>query len=284
MIFSNNSCTTALLAKITLILMTLSLFHGATYAQSVQIPNFWDPNIRLQPHQNFKVNRLRFLTTTDFAPFNFIDDKKRLTGFHIDLAREICRTLKILELCQIQAVRWEELAEKIDKGEGEAIIAGIDNNAKNRQRYLFTHTFLQLPARFVALRKKSDSKNGIGTTGLIQGSAHEAYFKDMFEEEKFKTFPDLKAAVQALRQGAVDRIFADAVSLAFWLTSKQSQDCCQFSSGPYLSQEYFGRGLSIAVPKDQRELNAALDYALAKIYEKGIYRELYLRYFPLSLF
>ena len=35
--------------------------------------------------------QLRFLTSNDFPPFNYYDEEGNLSGFHIDLAKAICR-------------------------------------------------------------------------------------------------------------------------------------------------------------------------------------------------
>ena len=44
---------------------------------------------------------IRFLTTDDFPPFNFLNDRGQLTGFNVDLARAICAELNAP--CTIQA-------------------------------------------------------------------------------------------------------------------------------------------------------------------------------------
>ena len=89
------------------------------------MPVLWDAKERLPKPDLSALPRLRFLTTTDFPPFNFLDGAGRLSGFHVDLARAICAELGIAEKCQIQALPWAELEGALQKGEGEAIIAGI---------------------------------------------------------------------------------------------------------------------------------------------------------------
>src|SRR3546814_16148214 len=64
----------------------------------------FDARERLPRPDLSNIVRLRILTTSDFPPFNFADQTGRLTGFHIDLAREICAELQIEAKCQIQAL------------------------------------------------------------------------------------------------------------------------------------------------------------------------------------
>jgi len=72
-------------------------------------PSFLDARQHLAKPDVSAFPRLRFLTTTDFFPFNFLDDGGRLNGFHVDLARVVCRKLEMLDRCQIQALPFAEL-------------------------------------------------------------------------------------------------------------------------------------------------------------------------------
>jgi polar amino acid transport system substrate-binding protein len=87
-----------------------------------------------------------------------------------------------------------------------------------------------------------------------------------------------------VKDRAIAAFFGDALSLAFWLHGPESEDCCRFSGGAYLDNRYFGAGLSIVMKEEDRTLKQALDYALREVYRNGTYEELYLRYFPVSLF
>ena len=270
-------------------LATLVLGASRVQAQELMIPNFWDKHERFQKTDLSSLPRLRFLTTTDFPPFNFIDRRKRLSGFHVDLVREICRELDIIQRCQIQAVPWEELKPTLERGEAEAIIAGLALTAETRQDLLFTRQYLQIPARFI-VRKNSDldppAYKSIfrNQTGVVKGSAHKAYFDEVFSNRQQKEFNTRDSALIALREGEVSAVFSDALSLSFWLTSGASKECCKFLDGAFISRKYFGNGLSIAITPNQPDLVEAMNFALARINANGKFAELYLRYFPLGLF
>ncbi|MCB1458348.1 MAG: transporter substrate-binding domain-containing protein [Nitratireductor sp.] len=258
-------------------------------AESVTIPNFWDPGERLAKPDIDGLPRLRFLTTTDFPPFNFIDRKRRLAGFHVDLARAICTELAIMAKCQIQAVPWDELETALDKGEGEAILAGLEMTPETVSRYEFSRTYFRVPARFVI--RRDESFNGTASTalrsaktGIITGSRHAAWFVKAFPRLQSQAFASRREALDALQQKKVDAVFSDAVSLSFWLQSDASADCCKFVDGPYLSDEDFGADMAIAFSRGNADLVNAVNYALKEINDKGIFAELYLRYFPLGLF
>lgn len=272
------------------IAISISLLAGqSTIARESVVPNFWDKHERFVKPDVSDIPRLRFLTTTDFPPFNFIDRNKRLTGFNVDLARAICHELGMIKRCQIQALPWGELEAALKKGEGELVLAGTAISEESRKKYNFSRPYFHIPGRFVTLqdgglREPVYDNLFKKMTGVVAGSAHEAYFSKVFGERKFTPFPSRTDALEALQKGEVDAVFSDGLSLVFWLASATSKNCCRFVDGPFLSEKYFGKGMAVAMPKGNEKLKAAMDFALKSINDKGLFTELYLRYFPIGMF
>jgi polar amino acid transport system substrate-binding protein len=262
---------------------------GAARAAEPAIPVFWDAKERLAKPDLTAIQRLRFLTTTDFPPFSFLDGSGRLTGFHVDLARAICTELEILDKCQIQALPWGELETALAEKQGEAIIAGISVSAETRAKYAFSRSYLQFPARFAVPTASKLSEAvypGLAgqRIGVVAGSAHERMLRDYFPDVKVVTYVNQEAALADLKAGKIEGAFGDGMRLAFWLAGTDSAGCCRFAGGPYLAPEYLGTGLAIAAGKEDPVLARAFDYALHEISANGTFAELYLRYFPVSFF
>lgn len=258
-------------------------------AEEPVIPLLWDSKERLTKPDLSALPRLRFLTTTDFPPFNFLDDQGRLSGFHVDLARAICARLDLADKCQIQALPWDELQEALEKGEGEAIIAGLAATAETRATYAFSRPYLQFPARFAVQKSRPPAeplqeKLQGRPVGVIAGSAHERMLQDYFGAVKIVPLPDEDALHAELKAGRIDAAFGDGMRLSFWLADAGSEKCCRFAGGPYIAPEYLGTGLAIATRVDDALLPAAFDYALQEISAKGVFAELYLRYFPIGFY
>ena len=266
----------------------LSVADGAR-AATPQVPVLWDAKERLPKPDLSALPRLRFLTATDFPPFNVLDGSGKLSGFHIDLARAICAELGIVEKCQIQALPWSELEGALQKGEGEAIIAGIAATPESRATYAFSRSYLQFPARFIMPKGKAltepvfDKLHG-KRVGVISGSAHERMLRDYFNTVQIVSFDGPEALYGDLKAGKIDAAFGDGMRFAFWLGGSDAAGCCRFAGGPYLAPEYLGTGMAIATRADNPALAAAIDYALQEISMKGTFAEFYLRYFPVSFF
>lgn len=264
-------------------------FAEPTIADEITVPNYFDVKERIPVADVSSIDRIRFLTTVDFPPFNFLDQTGRLSGFHVDLAREICVQLDILERCQIQAVEWKELNSAIEEQKGDAIIAGISISDETRAKYSFTRTYMELPARFVTQEGNSvaltDLKNGSNLkVGVLKGTAHEAMLRSWYPKLNSNSMDDRKTLLEALKSKEIDVLFGDGLQMSFWLSGEESQNCCKFLGGAHLSRDFLGEGLSIAVGKGDQSLINALNYGLALMTKNGRFAELYLKYFPNGIY
>ena len=253
----------------------------------VDIPSFWDPRRRVDRPPAGAVQAIRFLTTDDFPPFNFLDDNGRLTGFNVDLARAICAELDVR--CTIQARQWDDLVGHLYDETADALIAGIAVTAENRQHLDFSDVYLRPAARFVArhadagLTPTPDGLRG-KTLAVAARTAHEAYLSAMFPEVARRLYATAEEARWAVRDGEADAVFGDGMQLGFWLASRDADECCTFAGGPYLESRFFGQGYAVAVTKGDADLKRAVNAALQAVAVKGVYAELYLRYFPVGFY
>ena len=73
----------------------------------VRVPGFWDPRRRPERPDLSRMSVIRFMTETDYPPFNFAGPDGNPQGFNVDLARMMCEELKVG--CTIQMRRFETL-------------------------------------------------------------------------------------------------------------------------------------------------------------------------------
>lgn len=272
-------------------LIMLALLAGgiATAAEApvpeVRVPSRTAPaDANAQPPKRVIV---RFLTDSDFPPFNFYDEDGILVGFNIDLARAIC--LELNTSCDIKARPWEELFLGLKSGEADAVIAAHKVTAKAINDVAFTDRYFHTPGRFAG--RKEAPEADISPAGLdgkriavAKGTAHEAYLKTFFRDSQLSLFENADLAREALASGKVDYVFDDGISLAFWLNGTLSRQCCEMRGGPFLEPKYFGDGLAIAVPKNDPEIKSLINDALKRVRASGRFEELVQRYFPVRIY
>jgi polar amino acid transport system substrate-binding protein len=254
---------------------------------AVAVPGFWDPRRRPERPDLTRLPQIRFMTEIDYPPFNYAGPDGNPAGFNIDLARMICDELAVA--CSMQMRRFDTLFDALNDNRGDAAIASISITPETRKRADFSDAYMRMPARFAA---RCDSAiNDVRPEFLegkkiavVAGTAHEAYLKTLFTEAELRLFPNAEAARDALRQGEADLLFGDGVSLAFWINGTGSEGCCAFRGGPFLESRFFGEGIGIAVKRGNDTLRLAFNWALFRLWEKGRYTDLWLRYFPVNPF
>lgn len=255
--------------------------------QEILIPRFWDPKRRPEKPNLGRMTNIRFLTEDDYPPFHFRGPNGLPIGFNIDLARAICEELGVT--CTVQVRRFDTLLAALETGAGDAVIASIAITPETRAKADFTDRYYRTPARFIA--KKDLALAGISperiagrSVAVVAGSAHEAYIRTFFAETAIKSFPNAAEALLALKNGEAELVFGDGVALAFWLNGSDSGGCCEFRGGAYTESRFFGEGVGIAVKTGNDVLLRALNHALYRLWERGVFTDLYLRYFPVGFY
>ncbi|WP_349368089.1 transporter substrate-binding domain-containing protein [Salinarimonas sp.] len=250
------------------------------------IPNFWDPRAPREAPEILPGRTVRFLTSGDFPPMHFIGADGAPTGFVVELARAACAEAGVT--CTIQVRPFPGLLPALDGGDGDALAAAIRTTGDLRERHAATAPFFRFPARLAVAR--ADAADfalddvADARVAVVSGTAHEAYVATFWPEAERVAFETLGAAQEALREGAVDLLFADGLALALWIGGRASEECCTFASGPFLDSRFFGEGVGFVFRPADLRLAQAFDAALARLWEEGTYAEIYLRFFPVSPF
>ena len=255
---------------------------------SVAIPGFWDPRRRPERPDLSRITLIRFITEIDYPPFNYSGPDGNPAGLNVDLARMLCEELKIA--CTVQMRRFDTLLPSLADNRGDAVMASIAVTPEARKLADFSDPYYRTPARFVARRddvamtdirpERLEGKK----VAVVGGTAHEAFLKALITEADLRAYDTPELARDALRKGEVDLLFGDSISLAFWLNGTDSQNCCAFRGGPFIESRFFGDGVSIAVKRNNDALRQGFNWALFRLWEKGRFSDLWLRYFPISQF
>ena len=281
-----------MLRAISVILFSCAVFlTGLPQAQALAgeldapPPGLWDPNFHPERPDLSGLRAIRFLTEDDNPPLNFALSDGGIAGFNVDIARAICEALQIG--CTIQSRRWDTITDSLLDGKGDAIIASLAPTKGLREKLDFTQPYYKTPARFATLRGAAlpdISPAGLAgrKIGVVAGSAHRAYLEAFFPRSNISPYPDAAALREALRRNDIDALFGDGVSLAIWLSGESSADCCVLAGGPYTESRYFGEGVGITIRKEDAELRRALDWALARLWSRGTYSEIFLKNFPIG--
>ncbi len=260
--------------------------HGQVASPGLPVPGFWDPRRRPE-RPDLRLTLIRFVSEVDYPPFNYAAADGNPAGFNIELARMICEELKVD--CTVQMRRFDTLIDAVNENKADAVIASIAVSPETRKRVDFSDPYYRPVARFAAQRDAIKGpvtpENLEGKTiAVVAGTAHEAYLKALFTGAQVKAYPTAEEARAALQRREADLLFGNGFSLAFWLNGTESANCCAFVGGPFVESRFFGEGIGIAVKKGNDVLRQAINWALFRLWEKGKFADLWLKYFPINPF
>ena len=132
---------------------------------------------------------------------------------------------------------WPELLPALRRGEADAVIASHAISANALKAIDFTDRYYHTPARFAG--KRTSGRLDVTPEGLegkkiavTKGTAHEAYLRTFFRDSSIRTFDTPELARDALISGAVDLLFDDGISLAFWLNGTGLQGLLRVQGRP----------------------------------------------------
>ncbi len=255
---------------------------AATYV----VPNYWDPNVRVERPDPGPPRVIRFLTDDDFPPMHFATPEGGITGFSVELARAVCEKLALS--CTIQARRFDTLLDSLAEGRGDVLAAAIPVTSELRTRFAASQTYHRSPARLLTTRGNARADLELGSlrgtrVAVVSGTAHEAFLERLAPFIQRRTAPDLQAALALLRSGDAEYVFGDGVALALTIAGRGGNEFA-FAGGPYLEARYFGEGVGFLLRKDELALKRAIDYALQGLWDDGTYARLFIRFFPVSPF
>lgn len=253
--------------------------------EGARVPNPFGMHARVDRPNLSRQRVIHILTDDDYPPLHFAGPDGP-TGFSVELARAICEELEIA--CTIQPRRFDTLLQALSDNRGDVIAAAVPIDSLLRERFAITMPYHRTPARFVTLSgnavEPSPETLAGRTVGVVASSAHEAYLAAFFPRVQRRPYLSLRFALAGMLRGEAGLVFGDGLSLAVWLGGAQSLNCCSFRGGPYLESAYFGEGVGFVMRQEDETLRRAFDHALQVLWDKGVYTELYLRFFPISFY
>lgn len=251
-------------------------------------------------------DKIRIATEGAYAPWNFSGPGGELDGFEIELANMLCARMQAE--CTIEAQNWDGIIPSLTAGKYDAIMAGMSATEKRREVIEFSTPYavavnsftimtggaLQpLPATGESLSLEGDKERAdaviaeiatalegkvVGVQGATTASGFMAdRFGDKVEVREYKSTEEHNFD---LANGRIDAVIANATVMAEALKTDDMKGATL--TGPLFSGEAFGE-IAVGLRKEDTELKARFDAAIAGMIADGSLKELTLKWFAVDI-
>ena len=225
---------------------------------------------------------LRIAVEGEYPPFNQTDKKGQLSGFDIDIANALCKSIQAS--CKFVKQRWDRMIPDLVDGKYDLVVSSLSITAERLQKIDFTLPYYHTPAKLVALKGAALAPHWTGLkgqrVGVQKATTHELYLTRKLggdvELVRYDTLPKAEADLLAEK---VDFVFGDAMALSEGFLKTDKGKAYAFV-GPDIR---IGSGIGIGVRKGQPDLLANLNRALSSIQTDGTYDKIAAKYFDFSL-
>ncbi|MCL6451966.1 MAG: basic amino acid ABC transporter substrate-binding protein [Acetobacteraceae bacterium] len=212
-----------------------------------------------------------------YAPFEFVDEKTgEYRGFDIDLINAIGKEMGVK--VEIKNIAWDGLRPALLNKEIDCIISAMTITDERAQVVTFSDPYFTA-GQVICARKGSTIKGvadlvnvKVGVQANTTGHYAVQKIEGMKDENisKFETTPD---AFQALINGSVHAVVADIPVVLEFIKNNPTANVTTI--GGAFTVEYYG----IAMRKEDTELHAKINQALAKVKASGEYQAIYEKWF-----
>ena len=221
---------------------------------------------------------LQVATDASYAPFENINTTtNKIEGFDVDLLDQIGKELNVTPVYTNQL--FDGIILSVQTKKFDTSISAFTIKPERQQSIDFTDPYYENKGQAIATKPNSTIKSPADLVGhkvaVQAGTAGQDAVRNLtgVKEDDIKTYATMPDAMLALKKGEVDAAAGDYAVMAPYVKSYPGD--YQFAPKFLSETEYFG----IIVNKDNKDLTAAMNAALAKIKADGRYQQIFDKWF-----
>lgn len=211
---------------------------------------------------------------TSFVPFEFEEDGEYV-GFDIDIINEIADRVGFE--VDLATTNFDGIIPGLQTGTFDIAIAGITITEERAQTVDFTNPYYKSGLRIAVGVDNTDIQNVEDLEGKTiasrLGSTSASYIEENIEGATANTYEQLDQMYLSVEGGGSDAVLYDAPNVEYYILTA-GEDSLKVVGDLLEAQDY-----GIAVAKDNDDLLAAMNEALAEIIDDGTYAEIFEKWF-----
>ncbi|WP_233839156.1 ABC transporter substrate-binding protein [Paraburkholderia sp. ZP32-5] len=231
---------------------------------------------------------VRFGVDASYAPFESKAPDGKLVGFDIDLGNEICRRLNAK--CVWVEQNFDSMIPGLKAKKFDGALSSMSMTPQRAAQIAFSSKLFNTPTRLVArqganLLPTAESLKG-KTIGVEQGTIQETYAKTYWEPNGTKIVPyqDQDQVYADLISGRLDAALQDAVQADIGFLKTPRGTGFAFVGKDIVDANILGNGAGIGMRKEDADLKAKVDKAIADMIKDGTYKKIEQKYFDFDVY
>lgn len=213
---------------------------------------------------------LRVGLTGAYPPFNYVEPSGRLSGFDVDVAKELCAAIR--RECVFEVLQWDGILSALLARRIDVVIGSMAVTPQRAAQVRFTRPYYESGAQLFT-RPGAGPEDAPGfRVGVTLGTTYGEVARKRFPSAEIRTYKGDTAALQDLQAGRLDAIVTDRL-VGFHMNER-------YGAGLVARGEpLFRESMAIPVHPDDDRLLAELNRALDELLGSARYGELFRRYF-----
>jgi lysine/arginine/ornithine transport system substrate-binding protein len=231
---------------------------------------------------------VRFGVDASYPPFESKSADGKLVGFDIDLGNEICRRLEAK--CVWVENSFDGMIPALKARKFDGVLSTMSMTPARLAQIAFSSRVFRIPTRLVAAKGSAieptpEALKG-KRIGVEQGSIQETYARTYWEPAGAVIVPyqDQDLVYADLIAGRIDASLQNAAQADYgFLRTPRGKDFA-FAGSPIYDAKTLGSGTAIGLRKEDTDLKAKIDKAIADIRADGTYDKIAKRYFSFDIY
>ncbi|MEL3971804.1 amino acid ABC transporter substrate-binding protein [Rossellomorea oryzaecorticis] len=212
-------------------------------------------------------------TEGTYPPFTFHDESGKLTGFDVEIAREVAKRLGVE--AEFKETQWDAMFEGLNSNRFDMIANQVGIREDRQKKYDFSKAYIESSAVVVVSKDNSDVKSFEDIKGLTSAQSLTSNYRDIAEENGavIQGVDGLAQSIQLLEQGRVDVTVNDKISILDYMNKQKNANI-------KIAAEAEDAGQSgLMFRKGSDKLVEEVNKALEEMMEDGTYEEISNKWF-----
>lgn len=232
---------------------------------------------------------IKFGVDATYPPFESLSPSGQFVGFDIDLGKAICTDLKVK--CEFVNQGFDGIIPALQARKFDAILSSMTVTPARQKQIDFSSEMYNEPTSLIAkkgagLKPTVESLKG-KTVGVESGTIQETYANTYWKPNGVTvvSYPGQDKVYADLLSGRLDASLQDSVEADYgFLKTPKGADYMLAGNVTSDPQDVLGSYIAIGIRKDEPELKAKIDKAIATIIKNGTYKKIEAKYFNFDVY